>query len=232
MRIVSVIKMLRTAISYPFESEYSVQTLTIGGILSVLSFLVIPAFLVSGYLLRVIRSVTADEELPAFDDWVTMGIEGVKLAIVLIAYALIPTVLFFISGSLLFVTEGSASGIIGGTFGMLIAGLVGLVLLYIAPVGVVRFAKTERMGSAFAFRSFWPTLMSTDYLVGWLFALGVIIVAGIITAILNAVPLIGFIVVAFVNFYVAIVTWYLYSRATDTTLAETTPEIRTEEPAA
>lgn len=224
--------MLRTAINYPFESEHSVQTLTIGGILTVLSFLVIPAFLVSGYFLRVIRAVTADEELPVFDDWGTMGIEGLKLAIIFFVYSLIPMVIFFLSGGLLFVTEGSISGIIEGMFGMLVAVLVGLVLLYIVPVGVVRFAETGRMGGAFAFRSFWPTLTSTDYAVGWLLALGVIIVAGVITAIVDTLPLIGFIVAAFVNFYVGIVVWYLYGRATDTTLDETTSESLTGEPAA
>lgn len=224
--------MLGAAINYPFESEDSMQTLAIGWILSVLSFLVIPAFLVLGYIPRVIRAVTAEEELPVFDDWGAMGIEGLKLAIVLIMYALIPTVIFLFSGGLLFVTEGSTSGIIGGMFGMLIAVLVSLVLLYVAPVGVVRFAKTGRMSGAFAFRSFWPTLMSTDYAVGWSFALGVIIVAGVITAIVNAIPLIGFVVAAFVNFYASIVVWYLYGRTTDTTIDEPTPDSLTGEPTA
>jgi hypothetical protein len=225
--------MLGTAISYPFESEHSVQTLTIGGILTVLSILVIPAFLASGYLLRVIRAVTADEELPVFDDWVEMGIEGLKLTIVLIAYALIPTAIFLLSGGLVFITEGTVSGIIGGTLGMLVAVFVGLVLLYIAPVGVVRFAETKRMGSAFAFRSFWSTLTNASYAVGWLVALGVLIVAGVITTIMNAVPLVGFIAAAFVNFYVSIVVWHLYGRAvTDATADETTSEPLIEQPTA
>jgi hypothetical protein len=223
--------MLRTAISYPFESEHSVRTLAIGGILSLLSVLVIPAFLVFGYLLRVIRAVTADEELPTFDDWVEMGIEGVKLTVILLAYSLVPAVIFLFSGGLVFVTEESASGIVGGMFGMLVAALVGLVLLYIAPVGVVRFAETEQMSSAFALGSFWSTLTSTGYTVGWVFALGVSILAGIITTILNAVPLIGLIITAFVNFYVAIVVWHLYSRAIDTATDETTPEQPAGEPA-
>ena len=225
--------MLETAIRYPFENDHSVKTLTIGGILTLLGFLLIPAFLVSGYLLQVLRAVAADEELPVFDDWVTMGIEGVKLTIIVVAYALIPTVIFTLSGGLVFVTEGSIRGIVGGLFGMLVSVLVGLVLLYVAPVGVVRFAETERMGSAFAFRSFWPTLTSTGYAVGWLFALGVSIAAGIITTILNAVPLLGVIVAAFVNFYVGIVVWYLYGRAvTDATADETTPEHLIEQPTA
>jgi hypothetical protein len=224
MCIERVMIMFKAAINYPFNSNHSVKTLTIGGILTLLSFLLIPAFLVSGYLLRVLRAVAADEELPAFDDWVDMGIEGVKVTIIFIAYALIPAVIFFLSGGLMFFAEEGISGIVGGMLGMFVAALVGLVLLYVAPVGIVRFAETGRMGSAFGFRSFWPTLTNAGYAVGWLLALGVIIAAGVITTIVNGIPLLGLIVAAFVNFYVSIVVWHLYGRAVTDATAETTSE--------
>jgi hypothetical protein len=63
-------------------------------ILTGIAFLV--GFLVNGYIFRIINaSFDGKVELPVFDNWVVMGLEGAKVYIVYIIY-LIPTILLLI----------------------------------------------------------------------------------------------------------------------------------------
>jgi len=53
------------SITYLRNSDEVVKTVLIGGVLSTLSFLLIPAFIVSGYLVRVLqRTMNGNDEAP------------------------------------------------------------------------------------------------------------------------------------------------------------------------
>lgn len=55
------------------------------GVISILSFLIIPIFLVLGYAFRVLKASLAGlEELPEFDEWVNMLVDGIKVFVVYI----------------------------------------------------------------------------------------------------------------------------------------------------
>ncbi|MEF8757703.1 MAG: DUF4013 domain-containing protein, partial [Halobacteriales archaeon] len=55
---------------YPMESDDWIKTVLIGGLATIFSFLILPIFLVTGYLVRALRAGMEDaSEPPTFDDW-------------------------------------------------------------------------------------------------------------------------------------------------------------------
>ena len=82
-------EIISDAVRYPF---YDWKKVLIEGVLLILNLTVILAFGV-GYVLRVIKSTLADyDELPEFDDWGGMLIDGFKVYIVGIVYFIIPII--------------------------------------------------------------------------------------------------------------------------------------------
>ena len=57
--------MISKSITYLRHSDEVVKTVLIGGILSILNFLLIPAFVISGYLVRVLQRTLARGEKSA-----------------------------------------------------------------------------------------------------------------------------------------------------------------------
>lgn len=226
--------MISESINYLRESDDWVRTFLIGGVLSLLSVLVLPAFVLVGYSLRVVRAVVAGEPAPRFDDWGALLVEGFKGFVVGFAYFLLPTVVFgfafasVIGGALSGSDVGIASAIAGAFLFVLLGVVLTLLISYVAPVGFVRFAQSGRMGDAFAFGSFRPVLFSGTYATAWVVALGVFIAAGVVVSVLSVVPVVGTVVGLFVNFYALVAAWYLYAHGVDAVDAAATT---TERPA-
>ncbi|MEF8856843.1 MAG: DUF4013 domain-containing protein, partial [Haloplanus sp.] len=85
-------------VTYPTNSDDWIKTVLIGGALTLLSILIIPAFLVYGYVLRGLRAGMADEkEPPVFDDWGTLLKEGVIAFVVVLVYQLIPLIVMTVT---------------------------------------------------------------------------------------------------------------------------------------
>ncbi|MFC7227249.1 DUF4013 domain-containing protein [Salinirubellus salinus] len=208
--------MFEDALRYPYDEGAGLRALAIGGLLTLLSVLVIPAVLVSGYTLRVLRDVDAGgEHLPAFDDWGAMLVDGLKAIAVAVVYVAVPAILLTVAALslLLPLTESPPTWLVA------VAGIVTLLsvpvtilAVYALPAGLVTLARTGRMGAAFDRRALWPVLTSGSYLVAWLLAIVVSLLAGFLTGAVVATTLLGAVVVAFVGFYVNLVGAYLYAR--------------------
>ena len=192
-----------------------------------ISILIIPIFLSLGYMFRVIKATLAGvDELPSFDEWEEMLIDGVKLFLVYLIYSL-PAIIIGIFSvislwsslrSLTYITQTSGGNItpdaffniLGGTFliGMIIAGLYILVIYPIMAVAVGNMAYYNgELGAAFRF----DEILSTIYEIGWvdliiwyimMIVLGSII--GFIGGIIGIIPIIGWLVI------ILIVYPYLY----------------------
>ncbi len=81
-------EIISDAVKYP-SSEW--KKVIILGILFILSFVIIGIFFVLGYFLRILKSTIAGiDELPEFDDWGDMFVDGLKVMVVYIIYLLIP----------------------------------------------------------------------------------------------------------------------------------------------
>ena len=208
--------MFENALRYPYDEGDGLKTLAIGGLLSLLGFLLFPAILVSGYTLRVLRDVDAGEDdLPAFDDWVAMFVDGLKAIAVAIAYVLVPAVLLTVAvvSLLLPLTQTPPTWVVAiAGIVTLLAVPVTLLAIYALPAGLVTLARTGRMGSAFDRRELSPVLKSGSYFVAWLLAIVVSVLAGLLTGAVVATTLVGAVVVAFVGFYANLVGAYLYAR--------------------
>lgn len=206
------------AISYPMERDDWIKTVLIGGVLTIFSFLIIPALPVYGYVVRAIRtSLGGQAEPPAFDDWGSLFVEGIQAWVIGIIYMIIPGIVAFvlIGGSIAAMATGTRGGAAAGLGGLLVGFLVTFVLSlvfgYFAVIAVVNFAREERFGAGFDFATLQRVGFDGTYAVAWLASVVVFIVAAVIGGVLNVIPFLGLIVGSFLYFYAAVVAANLWA---------------------
>ncbi|MDS0294829.1 DUF4013 domain-containing protein [Halogeometricum luteum] len=208
--------MLGDALSYLKNSDDWIPTVIIGGVLTLLSIFVLPVVIVQGYLVRVLESAAKGERAaPSFTDWGGLVVDGLKLLVVNLAYALVVVVPFFglavvlgVVGSLTS-PSGDPSAAVGATFllGSLVLALFGLVVGYFAPAGFANFAVEGSLGAAFDISTIASAATTGEYFKAWVLAALVGLVLGAIGSLLSPV-LVGFLVL----FYVQVAMYYLYGR--------------------
>lgn len=206
------------SITYPMESDDWIKTLLIGGVLTIFSLLLVPLFLVYGYLMRVIR-VGSDESAPppTFGDWGALLVEGAKAFVIGLIYMLVP--LFVagasVGGSVFAMATGSTAGAAGGLLGIFVGLLASLLLAvvfgYFATIALVNFAREKEFVAAFDIAVFKIVALDADYIGAWLASIAILVAAGIVGMIVSLVPLIGFFIGALVGFYAAIVAAVLWA---------------------
>lgn len=122
------------------------------GILLIFSCIIFPLYL--GYVLRIYRGANPS---PRFDNWGSMFIDGIKLFIVGLIYAIPVLILSFVLfGSEDMIRSSVSPSTIGG---LIIAVLMGAIILIIVAIitwlivmtAGVRFARTDSIGEAFNF---------------------------------------------------------------------------------
>jgi hypothetical protein len=178
------------------------------GILTIISILVIPAFLVMGYFFRILKSSIAGfDELPDFDEWGEMFIDGLKMFVVQFVYLLIPLIVIFIgmlaSLASISVTDAGTMtnpvlfvGLMGGTviIGMILAILFELV----GSIAVANMAlNNSEFGAAFRFSEILEKISLIGwgkYLVWYIVMIVISLIGGFIASILNVIPFIGMII--------------------------------------
>ena len=228
--------MVEEALTYPTESDDWIVTVLIGGVLSLLSFLIIPLFIVYGYLVRAIRAnLEGEPEPPTFGDWGTLVVDGIKVTVVWMIYMIVPLLVFFftLGTSIVAILGGGDAGATAG-FGTLIVGMIATLVLalvfgYFAVVGIVNLAKEDSFGAAFDLGAIKSVGLDGDYALPWLISVGIFMGISVITNIFNFIPGLGFIVGLFLNFYGLIVASKLwadgFTAATDGGEAGGQPEV-------
>jgi hypothetical protein len=202
---------------YPLASDDWVKTVGIGGVLVLFSFLFVPILLVYGYFVRVLRAGMHDSpEPPVFDEWGDLLREGLMAFVVIVVYQLIPLVVFAVTvgGSVAAMATGSRAGaglgLAGLIGGITVSGILALVFGYFGLVGLGNFAREGTLGSAFDVSLITDVALSREYAVPWLYGVGFVFVAGIVTSVLNVVPILGAIIGVFVVFYGQICAFKLW----------------------
>ncbi|MDY6776363.1 MAG: DUF4013 domain-containing protein [Halobacteria archaeon] len=111
--------------------------------MSILGFLILPIFVVTGYYVRVLRTtVEGDERPPSFDDWGDLLVEGLKATVIGIIYMIIPALVFFVKvgGSMMAMMAGRrTAGVLGAGMGVL-GFLVSAVLFLVFGFGESPYA--------------------------------------------------------------------------------------------
>ncbi|AEG19377.1 DUF4013 domain-containing protein [Methanobacterium paludis] len=168
------------SLKYPFSNNGRFL-----GLLALLlgSFLIIPAFFALGYLLRIVEhTIRGYDELPAFNDWDKMFVDGLKYIGANIIYLIVPTVILIVSlvGMILSVRSGN-SQIVLYLFLLLIGLIISLLfnLVYIMALG--NMAHNERFGAAFEFSTIFKFIKG----IGWLTYFAYVFVFFIILGILG-----------------------------------------------
>jgi len=202
---------IEAAVTYPTESDDWVLTVLIGGILALFSFLLLPLFLVTGYIVRVIRAGIADDPAPpTFDDWGTLLTEGFVGFVVTLVYQLVPLIVLGVTvgGSILALLTGSEVGAGLGIFGLLGGMSLGLVLSlvfgYFGVVGLANYAHERRFGAAFDVGLVRSVALDGDYAVPFFYGVALLLAAAVVTSVFSFVPFLGQIVGVFVTFYAQI----------------------------
>lgn len=224
------------SIKYPSKDWSKVIIL---GLLFIVSFLIIPLFLVYGYLFRVIKaSLAGVEELPDFDDWGEMLVDGIKLFFVYIIYLLPGIIIALYSLFTLIFTLSSFNhlnptatvtptilySLIGGgvLFGFVFSLIYSLVVYPIMAVAIGNMAFYDgELGSAFRFGEIFSTISQIGWvdLIIWYIAVILVSLAIIVIGTLIAIiPILGWFVLTLIIypfmylFYGRAVAW-LYASA-------------------
>jgi hypothetical protein len=172
-----------------------------GGFVVALIIAVLLGAFYEGYMLKILRG---DKPLPEVTDLGKLFVDGIKYLVIEIIY-MIPVfiVLVAIVGAVVMTAiakgitnpENLAAAVMGPALvGILIAVILAIILGILAIIGVVRFARTGKMGEAFNFGEIFSTIGK----IGWgTYILALIIIAvifGIIYVFLGLIPIVGAII--------------------------------------
>ena len=197
-------EIISNAVKYP---SYDWKKVIILGILFILSFIIVGIFFVFGYYLRIVKSTIAGiDELPEFDDWGNMFIDGLKVLVVNFIYLLIPGIIIFVgvftSIASLAATNTSIYTAPASFFALIgITGIIGIILALIfalfAHIAIANMALYDEIGAAFRFNEILDKIKMIGwgkYIIWYIFMLITGFVIGLIASILNIIPLIGTII--------------------------------------
>lgn len=210
--------MLEDGLSYPVRGDW-IGRVIIGGVLGFLSFLLIPAFALMGYLVRVLETTVAGaEDPPEFEEWGDLLVKGVVATAIALAYTFVPLVVYLV---FVFVVLG-AGGAIGGDAGALVGSLGVLAALaflpvlflvyYAVPAALTAYAARDSAGAAFDVSILRPVLFSTEYLAAVLLPIVVTFVLWIATTVL-AFTVVGIVLLPFLQFYGQVAIFRMFGTA-------------------
>ena len=153
--------------------------------------------IILGYTLRVYRG---ERTPPDPQDWIAVFIDGIKLFIVELIWA-IPVIivgLLFFGGAFAMMASGSDAAAAAGVGTMLIGIpillVVTLVVALFAAMGAVRFARTDSFGEAFNISA----ILAHIGRIGWgTYVLALVVLMAVfmvISGVLGVIPVIGWII--------------------------------------
>jgi len=218
---------IEAALRYPWTGDRNVERVAIGGLLGLFGILFVPILFVNGYLVRVLRAVSAGETetAPAFDDWGELLVEGLSATVIGAVYFGVPLLLvavgFLVSflpvlvgagvGSDGGVAAGGFLGILGMLAVQLLGGILFLVAGYLLPGAVAAYARTDSVGAAFSPSTVRTIVTNREYAMAWLFAFAINVLAGVATNV-AFVTIVGILFVPFISFYGQVACTYAIGR--------------------
>lgn len=212
------------AFTFMFDDPEWIRKLGIGVIVGLVAALLspiliglVPALMVLGYSLDVLRNVNNGQErpLPEWTDWGGFLGRGFKLVVAFFVWSL-PLILIaipiFVGAALAGNQNGNAgAGAVFGTLFILCSSclmlLWGLFLLLISPAIYIRLAVTDRLGAAFEIGKLWE--LTRDNLNNIILAILLTIVAAIIASIAGSLGFVLLVIGALVTIPAATLWQYL-----------------------
>ena len=193
-------EIISDSIKYPSSNWGKVLIL---GIITIASVLIIPVFLLIGYVFRIIKATLAGiDELPEFDEIGSMFVDGLKVFVVGIIYAIPVWIISAIVSLLMGGNTAATTASLGP--GYLFAILLGNIIFFIIAliIGLVELMAIANMayndgdlGAAFRFSEILDIIAA----IGWgkyiatYIVIVIIAMIGVIIGALTMIILIGFI---------------------------------------
>lgn len=180
-----ILDIYKDSLEYAFKDMDSVVKL---GLLTLISFLIVPIFLTSGYYYRVVKTATegminGDEPLPEFNNWKDMFVDGLKLIVVKIVYLIIPIVVGYVSVKF--------SSNLSVTFvGVIVAVILYIICDIFSMVAIPNMVVNDSLKSAFDFKGLYNAISSIGGLQYFGFYIGLRIIEIVIECVLVAIALI------------------------------------------
>lgn len=220
------------AFTYITEDDRWMGKIGIGALISLASFLILPAFLLTGYMVGITRNVMngVKRPLPEWEDLGTLFKDGISIAVVSIVYTLPFWLLMCIAfastvgfGSLSELTEISEDAIAAGV--MATYGLVGclvlvfmLALFFISPAIVIQYVREGNLGACFRFGEVLAIARENlgDIVIAGLTPFAASFVFSMLFGVLSIIPCLGwiasFVLGIAVGPYLTAVTGHLYGQ--------------------
>jgi hypothetical protein len=183
--------MIKKALSYPFVDEDWAEKMILGSVMMVSTLLVIPLFTFLGYLLRLMR----EDSMPRFSNLLEMTVEGFKASLVVLLYVGVPMTLVFIF----------ETGFV--TYAALLLLSLSVYLMY----SVLYQFSNKGWRSSFSLQVL-ENVFSIQYLIGWLAAIIILSIIGILYA-FSLLLLVTIILYPAVYFYQTVLAYRIMTKA-------------------
>ncbi len=220
------------AFTYITEDERWMGKIGIGALISLLAFLILPGFLLTGYMVGITRNVMngVKRPLPEWEDLGTLFKDGISIVVASIVYTLPFWLLICIAfastvgfGSLSEMTEISEDALVAGVLATY--GLVGcltlifmLALFFISPAIVIQYVRKGDLGACFRFGEVLTIARENlgDIVIAGLTPFAASFVFSILFGVLSIIPCLGWIASFALGIvmgpYLTAVTGHLYGQ--------------------
>lgn len=213
---------------YVMEDKQWISKLLIAVVMSILSFLILPALILQGYLVKIIRQVMGGQwdGLPEWEDYGELLKDGFFVTVAQIVYTL-PFILLMIIGGLATGGIGSlssgddlaavaATG--GGILLFCLIILLAIAFLFLTPAILIQYAVKDDFGACFRFGEVFDIIRNhtADILIAFLVTVVAAIVLSLVLGVLAIIPCLGWIAAAVIGLaigpYITFVTGHLYGQ--------------------
>lgn len=210
------------------DDKQWLSKLLIGVLMSILAFLIVPALILQGYLVKVIRHVMGGnwDSLPEWYDWGKLLKDGFFVTVAQFIYTLPFIILMFLgmaaTGGVASLSDGSDVAALATTGGGLILFcliiLFAVAFLFLTPAILIQYAIKDEFSACFRLGEVADIIRNhmADILIAFLVTVVAGIVLSLLFGILAIIPCLGWIAAALIGLavgpYITFVTGHLYGQ--------------------
>jgi len=189
----NVSEMVADSLKFPFSNVKRLLTL---GILMATSILIIPAILAYGYNLRIIEySFKDSNELPPFNEWLNMFVDGLKYIVVIIIYRGIPAIIVGIISAIIIMFIAfsgqvtSFNAFLTTSFQIIfVVGFIIMVVPYILSfIALPHIVKKDKLEASVKFKDILGIIKNIGW-VNYIIAVVVLTAFSAVVSALSAIP--------------------------------------------
>lgn len=217
---------------YEFEDQHWINKIMIGVLLTLFAWLIIPALMLGGYGIAIIRQVMDGEDvgeqpLPQWENWGKLFKDGLSVGAAQIVYSL-PLLLIMGVGMLATAGLGGAadSGSDFAAFGLATTWgfvacfgiLFAIAMLFLTPAITIQYAIKDEFSACFRFGEIYDIIRDNfgDILITFLVTLGATFGLSMVIGFLGIIPILGWIAALVISLalgpYILMMSSHLYGQ--------------------